>query len=189
MSDNNDSEDFLNEMSGIKPLTQDKITKNIHKNQAVNDKYRQKVAQSFKNKDCNFLTEVEVEAVEPDEILSYKLDGIQPAVFKNLRQGKYGYDYQLDLHRKTVAEARVEVYELLKYANKYQYRTLLLTHGKGATSNPPARLKSYVNHWLKQVNIVVAFHSATPRHGGTGSVYVLLKKPEKKNQINQAKYT
>jgi DNA-nicking Smr family endonuclease len=64
------------------------------------------------------------------------------------------------------------------------YRCLLITHGKGAQSNPPARIKSYVNHWLQQVENVIAFHSATPRHGGTGSVYVLLKKTPASDDVN-----
>lgn len=175
-----DMDDFFNEMHDVQPFEQDKVIKSSGAaKQRFNAVYRQKVAQSFVKRDENFLTSNEVEAVAPEAVLSYKLDGVQPAVFKLLRQGKYGYDYHLDLHRKTVSEARAEVYNLLKYADANQYRTLLLTHGKGSKSNPPARLKSYVNYWLRQVDIVIAFHSATPKHGGTGSVYVLLKKPAK----------
>jgi len=108
-------------------------------------------------------------------------------VFKKLRQNRYNFDFHLDLHRRTVAEARKDVYQLLKNSARFNYRTLLITHGKGLKSNPPARLKSYLNHWLKQVDIVLAFHSAQPQHGGTGSVYVLLKKPQE-DKINPAKY-
>lgn len=188
MSKSPESDDFLKEMSDVKPIKQDKIVVSKDNSSDLNSGYRQKIAQSFGAKDRNFLTDSEVNPVEPEEILSYKLDGIQPGVFKKLRQGKYGVDFHLDLHRKTVAEARNEVYQLLKNADQFGYRTLLITHGKGAMSNPPARLKSFVNHWLKQVDIVVAFHSALPQQGGAGSVYVLLKKPAEPRRINQAKY-
>ena len=39
-------------------------------------------------------------------------------------------------------------------------------------------LKGCVDHWLRELDVVRAFHSAQPRHGGTGAVYVLLRKSE-----------
>jgi DNA-nicking Smr family endonuclease len=33
-----------------------------------------------------------------------------------------------------------------------------------------------VNRWLREVDNVLAFHSAQPADGGTGAVYVLLRK-------------
>ena len=183
------SDDFFSEMSDVKKIKQDKTVTNKPVERNINSEYRQQVAQSFSVRDQNFLTDGEVEPADPEEILSFKLDGIQPLVFKKLRQGKYELDYHLDLHRKTVAEAREEVYQLLKSAAHFNYRTLIITHGKGAQSNPPARLKSYIKHWLKQVEIVLAFHSATPRHGGAGSVYVLLKKNDSEKMLNPSKYS
>ncbi len=175
-----EAESFSAEFADIKPLEQDKVAVNhaALKNQQsqVNAIYRQKVAESFSAKNKNFLTDGEVPPVTPEDCLCFKMSGVQPNVFKKLKQGKYTYDYHLDLHRKTVAEARSEVYQLIKNSIDRGYRCLLITHGKGAQSNPPARIKSYVNHWLQQVENVIAFHSAIPKHGGTGSVYVLLKK-------------
>ncbi len=188
MSSSSDFNDFLKEAGDIRQIKQDKISPQKSAEDNINTPYRQKIAASFGRKERNFLTDGEVPSVDPDEVLSFKLDGIQPGVFKKLRQGKYGFDHHLDLHRKTVAESRTEVYELLKHASKKNQRVILITHGKGAQSNPPARLKSYTNHWLKQVDTVLAFHSAQPQHGGVGSVYVLLKKPEKEDQLNPSKY-
>jgi DNA-nicking Smr family endonuclease len=188
MPDKTELNDFFSEMSDVKKINQDKVIERQSFTSNINSGYRKKVAQSFGDKNQNFLTDGEVESVEPEEVLSFKLNGIQPAVFKKLRQGKYTIDYHLDLHRKTVAEARDEVFKLLRSASHYNFRTLLITHGKGLMSTPPARLKSYINHWLRQVDIVLGFHSANDRHGGTGSVYVHLKKPETPDKINQAKY-
>ena len=188
MPENTDIDSFFAEVSDVKKIKQDKVVERQSLTDNINSHYRKKVAQSFGDKALNFLTDGDVDPVDPEEILTFKLDGIQPAVFKKLRQGKYEIDYHLDLHRKTVVQAREEVYQLLRSSTHFNYRTLLITHGKGALSNPPAKLKSYINHWLKQVDIVLGFHSAHDRHGGAGSVYVLLKKAEAPDKINQAKY-
>jgi hypothetical protein len=36
--------------------------------------------------------------------------------------------------------------------------------------------------------VVQAFHSAQPRHGGTGAVYVLLRKSERQKQLNRERF-
>jgi len=181
-------DDFLKQMSDVAPIQQDKVADLNKPQNELNADYRQKVAVSFANKQSNFLTDGEVKPVKPDEIIEFKLDGVQPGVYKKLRQGKYGFDDHLDLHRKTVAEAREAVYQLLRHSARNHYRCLLITHGKGLRSDPPARLKSYVNRWLRQVDLVIAFHSAQPQHGGTGSVYVLLRKSEQSEKLNPSKY-
>jgi DNA-nicking Smr family endonuclease len=62
----------------------------------------------------------------------------------------------------------------------------LVRHGLGLQSKPfPAFLKSYVNQWLRQINMVIAFHTAQKQHGGLSSVYVLLKKHPNQKIINR----
>jgi DNA-nicking Smr family endonuclease len=188
MNDHSDTnQSFLAEMQGVKPIEQDKIEK-IRKNVVSNSSYRQKAAVKKESKYQNFLTDGDVVRVQPNDVLSYKISGIQPLVFKNLRNAKYQFDYHLDLHRYTIQRAREAVFRLISSGEIEDLRCFLITHGKGERSSEPAKLKSYVNHWLQQIDQVVAFHSALPRHGGTGSVYVLLKKPKQKKQINQVKY-
>jgi len=183
-----DFEDFESLKKAVTPIEQDKVPTKKQLSDEVASVYRRKAAERRPLKHENFLTEMEVEPVSPDDVLSYKVSGIQPGVFKKLRLGHYGFDYKLDLHRKTVSEAREEVFNLLKYADLNGFRCVLITHGKGRLSNPPARIKSYVNHWLKQVDLVLAFHSAIPKHGGVGATYVLLKKPSAPNRINEVKF-
>ena len=57
---------------------------------------------------------------------------------------------------------------------------MLITHGKGELRDKPALLKSCVNHWLKELDSVLAFHSAQPHHGGSGASYVMLRKSSNK---------
>jgi DNA-nicking Smr family endonuclease len=47
--------------------------------------------------------------------------------------------------------------------------------------------KSYVNHWLRELDEVIAYHTAQPMHGGFGATYVLLKKHPQQKLINREK--
>ena len=53
---------------------------------------------------------------------------------------------------------------------------------------PGAKIKSYVNHWLREIPEVLAYHSAQRHHGGVGAVYVLLRKSEQKKQQNRERF-
>jgi len=117
-----------------------------------------------------------IEQVDPYDILSFTRPGVQYAVFKKLRQGKYEIQSTLDLHRKTVEQSRQAVWDFLKDCQTHGIRCALITHGKGEGREQPAKLKSCVNHWLRQVDQVLAFHTAQKQHGGSGATYVLIKK-------------
>ncbi len=184
-----DDNPFLSEFGDIKPLKQDKVTlSSTEPDKSINHTIRQNSAEKFTNKDLNFLIDSPIEHVQPQEELCYKVDGIQTGVFKNLKRGKYHYQDSLDLHRHTVAEARQALFSFINRAIKDEYRCLLITHGKGERSNPPARIKSYVSVWLKQFEQVIAYHSAQPKHGGTGSLYVLLKKSVNQKLENRERF-
>ena len=130
-----------------------------------------------------------VEMVRPLDILSFKRPGIQDGVFRKFRLGKYTIEGRLDLHRKTVAEARIEVLGFVREAMSYDMRTIMILHGKGERNiEQPAKLKSYVAKWLKEMPDVMAYHSAQKQHGGTGAVYVLLKKSESLKEKNREEH-
>ena len=94
--------------------------------------------------------------------------GVQHGVFKNLRMGKYEIQSVLDLHGKTVEQSRQAVWRFVKDCHKQDVRCAIITHGKGQGREEPAKLKSCVNHWLAQLDSVLAFHSAqkTARRAG-----------------------
>jgi len=130
----------------------------------------------------------EVHLKAPLEYLEWKKIGIQNAVFERLRKGLYEIDGTLDLHRKTVKEARVAVFEFLELAVRKRWRNVLISHGKGEASKTPGRLKSYVFAWLEQHEEVNAFCSAQRKKGGAGSVYVLLKKSPEEKELNREEH-
>jgi len=138
--------------------------------------------------DPNFLTLAEVEPVDPHAVLEWKQVGVQNAVFDRLRRGGYEHQAQLDLHRKTVKEARALVFNFLRLAQEKDWRNLLISPGKGELSKTPGRLKSYVNHWLQHHPEVIAFSSATRRHGGVGALYVMVRKSPASREITREQH-
>jgi len=123
-----------------------------------------------------------IKQLDPFDTLSFTRPGVQYGVFKNLRQGKYEIQSSLDLHGKTVEQARQAIWDFQKDCHKQGVRCGLVTHGKGQGREEPAKLKSCVNHWLPQIDSVLAFHSAQRQHGGLGATYVLFKKSSASRQ-------
>lgn len=106
-----------------------------------------------------------VEYLAPHAHLSYKIQ-------RSFRQGMYLWDDKMDLHGYALEEACSVLSHRIQQAHATDKRRLLIVHGKGQQG----LLKRYTVHWLKQMPPVMYFCSALARHGGTGALYVLLKK-------------
>ncbi len=115
--------------------------------------------------------------VETGEELAFVRPGVPQRVWRKLRRGQYVIQAQLDLHGYTVPEAREMVGDFLQSARANSRRCVRIIHGKGLSSDGKLPvLKGKVNSWLRQKDEVLAFCSAPRRDGGTGVVYVLLKR-------------
>ena len=180
MKDNDESDLFSEEMDGVAPLKK-KTKAHLPTQQTVTPGHlvRRLAAVTEKAVDDNHLATDQVEILSSNDVLEYKKDGVQNSVFKKLRMGKYLIDARLDLHQMTVDEARKDVFLFIKDCMKYDLRMVIILHGKG-DRNPDKKavLKSYLAKWLPDMDDVLAFHSAQIHHGGTGAVYVLLRKSE-----------
>ncbi|MBT3310295.1 MAG: DNA mismatch repair protein MutS [Gammaproteobacteria bacterium] len=116
-------------------------------------------------------------AVEAEEVLFYVRDNLPHSTLQKLKKGAFCSDLELDLHGLTTAQANSELQQLLQHALYRQLRCFRLIHGKGNRSAEQTPiLKSWVNQWLRQQPEVLAFCSARQRDGGTGALYVLLKR-------------
>ena len=151
---------------------------------------RRRAAEEFQIEEdaTNFLTLGEVKPRDPLEVLEWRQDGIQLAVFEKLRKGGYDIARELDLHQRTVKEARGDIYQLISKAHANNWRCVLISHGKGLRSPTPAKLKSYVAHWLTQHPLVLAYCSAQRNRGGVGSVYALIKKSAASREENRERF-
>ena len=115
--------------------------------------------------------------IETGEELLFVRTGIQPRVLRKFRRGQYTIEAELDLHGRTALEARELVSQFLHNARLNNKRCVRIIPGKGLSSLAKLPvLKVKVNSWLRQMDAVLAFCSARPNDGGTGAVYVLLKK-------------
>ncbi|MBE9539649.1 MAG: DNA endonuclease SmrA [Proteobacteria bacterium] len=186
---------FFQEMSDVQPLKRDTRVALSGKNESGKDsslELRRAAAVAGPARDRNILTEEGIEPLDPWYVLEFKRPGIQNGVFRKLRQGRYDAEARLDLHRMTVAIARRELFRFIEDCQQLGLRTVLLIHGKGETPTERGKcsiLKGCANHWLRELDAVQAFHSARPQDGGTGALYVLLRKSEEKKRENREKFS
>ena len=178
-----DFSDFHSAMGDVTPLKTEKRV-DLKKNQqdSIAIQQRRLAATQEAEKDNNHLGDDYVDMVKPYDVLAFKKDGLQDGVYRKFRLGKYDIDARLDLHKKTVEQSRRDVFQFIEDAMKYDLRTVMILHGKGEKEATPALLKSWVNKWLRQFDEVLAFHSCQQHHGGTGAVYVMLRKSERSKQ-------
>ncbi len=165
---------FRDAVKDIKPLEHDKVTHPIKKNtqQSKSPKLpKQKATVDILS------DEAEVQSINPLDQLSYCPAGIQKRVFRKLRRGQYIIIDELDLHGLNVKQAKKLLLHFLEIAIQIEGSCVVIIHGKGHRSgNREPVIKRQTNHWLKQHPRVLAFHSAQPKDGGTGAVYVLLRR-------------
>ena len=120
---------------------------------------------------------VDMADLETGEELLFTRLGVQHKTFRKLRRGEFSIEAELDLHGQTKIEARQTIVQFLHHCREQRMRCVRIIHGKGHGSHQKRPvLKQYVNHWLRQRDEVLAFCSARPVDGGTGAVYVLLKR-------------
>jgi DNA-nicking Smr family endonuclease len=111
-----------------------------------------------------------------DELL-YTRPGVQNNILKKLRRGHYKIEAELDLHGMTVDNAKIALIDFLNQCTVRSQRCVRIIHGKGLGSiNKQPILKNKLNQWLQKMDVAQAFCSARPADGGTGAIYLLLKR-------------
>lgn len=115
--------------------------------------------------------------VAAEDELYWARDGVQDGQLRKLKAGQIPFEGSIDLHGMSVEKARDTLWEFFGEASKLEIRCVRVTHGKAArTDGKRPLIKSHVNTWLRQHPQVLGFTSCLPRHGGTGALYVLLKR-------------
>ncbi|MFP6742815.1 MAG: Smr/MutS family protein [Alphaproteobacteria bacterium] len=105
--------------------------------------------------------------------------GIDKRTAERLKRGKLGVEARLDLHGLTQAEAHRRLDHFLAEAYDSGVRTAIIITGKGRISQDGGILRQMVPRWLNQPpnrGRVVAISEAQPKDGGTGALYVRVKK-------------
>jgi len=126
-----------------------------------------------------FEEDASVPPVSQDEYLSFKKPEISDKLLRKLKKGQYNVQAVLDLHGLTVREAEVALSHFFNDCMLQAKKMVILIHGKGKDPTAPI-LKNKLNQWLRHDKDVLAFCTASSKHGGTGALYVLLKSSTKR---------
>jgi DNA-nicking Smr family endonuclease len=113
---------------------------------------------------------------------------VDPATMKKLKNGEIAVEGHLDLHGHTKLSAEQALHNFILNAHALGQRNVLVIHGRGLKSNQGPVLKEQIIRWLTMgalSHLVLAFSSARPCDGGTGALYVLLKRRPKKSQFKR----
>ena len=111
---------------------------------------------------------------------------------RDLARGRAGVDSALDLHGMRQAEAHHALREFLVRAQAQGERLVIVVTGKGNSRGPesagswfdePGVLRRLVPHWLREADlraVVLGFEEAGRAHGGSGALYVRLRRAERR---------
>lgn len=106
MSHNDELSLFMNEVADVRPIRSDNIHPHAAKSAPTEAQLARRQAATAEQLALDHLTMEAIEMRDPHEIVGFKRDGVQEGVYKKLRLGKYELQASLDLHQKTLNEAR-----------------------------------------------------------------------------------
>ena len=171
-TENDDSNDFMQIMAGVKKFSQDTITPQpaVKKIKPDNKVVEQKQAQ----READFYFSDTYEAYFADETaISWLADDAAADAVKLLKRGFYEPELLLDLHGMTQAQAKLELAALMSAAQQQNVQCITVMTGIGA-----GVLKKRLPHWLVQHPQVLAIAQATKKWGGKSALLVLLRVAE-----------
>ncbi len=106
--------------------------------------------------------------------------GVDKRTAKRLKRGQLAVEARMDLHGLTQEEAHRALSAFVQGSQAAGRRCVLVITGKGLRPDGTVGvLRAAVPHWLNQPDLrerIVAFTHATPRDGGEGALYLLLKR-------------
>ena len=103
--------------------------------------------------------------------------GVDRREIRKLKKGEYIVRDRHDLHGMTGADALASVERFIENSRHAGHRCVCIIHGRGLHSegNPPI-LKPRVREYLRSHRSVLAYTDAPVSDGGSGAVYVLLRR-------------
>jgi len=119
----------------------------------------------------------EVTPPRPEPLPLDRFAGIDRATAERLKRGRYPVAARLDLHGMTQAEAHRALAGFIAGSRTAGRRCLLVITGHGRMSG--GILKAAVPRWLGEPDLrrhVLAIAPARPDAGGSGALYVLLRR-------------
>jgi DNA-nicking Smr family endonuclease len=171
-----DSKLFRREMADAKPLRQPDRVHPAPKKPGPRARFARAEQKQVLRE--SLLADVDtIEAANGDG-LHFRRPSVSRRTMRRLARGKFSVQAEIDLHGMTVAEAKPRLAGFLEDCVRQGRLCVRVVHGKGRGSGERGPvLKRSVDKWLRRWDAVLAFVSTPQVDGGTGAVYVLLRKP------------
>jgi DNA-nicking Smr family endonuclease len=121
---------------------------------------------------------------EPAKKFAPPLAPLETRLRQRLARGRAAVEDTLDLHGYRQDQAHRVLRDFLIRAHGRGAKLVLVVTGKGRTAAEPGVLRRAVPLWLEAPelrSILVGFGEATPTHGGSGALYVRLRRIERKH--------
>lgn len=178
-----DDQAFLNAMSDVKPLAQKERSRINRK-----PEFKQPFIEQDVDEDLEVMAQLadlisgsaEFDLRFSDEFVWGASPGLGPDLMDRLAAGAFPIQDYLDLHGFSQEDALRQVEDFLVKSVTKNLRHVLIVHGRGAGSPEGVPiLKRALTKALSHKRLrkrVLAFCSALQRDGGTGAMYVLLRK-------------
>lgn len=100
---------------------------------------------------------------------------LSPSHSKHMRTSRIRLEGRIDLHGLTRLEAEQQMMRFLNSSQHNGKTWVLVITGKGQHHNPQT-LRALAPQWLNSWPIVSAYMTARPQDGGSGALYVRLKR-------------
>jgi DNA-nicking Smr family endonuclease len=124
--------------------------------------------------------EVPFDIADTDEFIEGHARGLDGNVVRKLRRGEFSVQADLDLHGLFKDDAKSELEAFLVKSRQQGKRCVLVVTGRGLHSKDQVPvLKDALKRWMtleRFARHVLAFSTARPHDGGSGAVYVLLRR-------------
>lgn len=165
MTNDNDTENvFKKAMKGVTPL---KTGKN-----KVYTKYRTTEAKVTEPTCVQAIIDEDIVPIDGEIVIGCNKSNIPKKYYQRLCHGEMNTSKKLDLHTLTISESYHALHDFIESMMRAEIRSGLIVHGKGK-----GIIKAVTKQYLDDTDDVLAYHSALKKDGGTGAVYILLRKP------------
>ncbi|MBU1901965.1 MAG: Smr/MutS family protein [Proteobacteria bacterium] len=124
----------------------------------------------------------EMDITFSEEYIEGSVHGFDQKLMQKLKDGLFPIQDYVDLHGLRKQEAEIIIGDFLLRSFRLGLRCVLVVHGRGLNSNNHIPvLKRRLPVWLGRgpvKKIILAFSTARPYDGGTGAIYILLRRPK-----------
>ncbi len=173
---------FLEAMSDVKPLSGSRktVTRIPNPNMKPAHPVRDDELEAMTHLSDLVSGAADMDITFSDEYIEGSVHGFSTKLMQKLKKGQFPVQDYVDLHGLTKQEAEIRIRDFLLQSNRLGLRCVLVVHGRGLNSEDHIPvLKERLPIWLSRgpvKKIVLAFSTAMPYDGGTGAIYILLRK-------------